>query len=158
MPSSVASIQPSATADIVQNVNGSDQEQFEKLYRRVWGALMNPDDPDISQHERQLLHHVPADGAISLGELARHLALPKSSASVVVKSLARRGFLERARDRADERRLRIALTREGRARVRADTVLEPRRLEAALARLPERRKRELLRGMEELARAAEALD
>ena len=118
---------------------------------------MKPDDPDLSQHERQLLHHVPADGAISLGELARHLALPKSSASVVVKSLARRGFLERARDRADERRLRIALTPEGRARVRADTVLEPRRLEAALGRLPERRRRELLRALGELARAAEDL-
>jgi len=138
-------------------MNGSDQEQFERLYRRIWGALMKPDDPDLSQHERQLLHHVPADGAISLGELARHLALPKSSASVVVKSLARRGFLERARDRADERRLRIALTPEGRARVRADTVLEPRRLEAALGRLPERRRRELLRALGELARAAEDL-
>jgi DNA-binding MarR family transcriptional regulator len=119
---------------------------------------MKPDDPDLSQHERQLLHHVPARGAISLTELARHLALPKSSASVVVKSLARRGFLVRARDAEDERRLRIALTEEGRARVQADTVLEPRRLSAALARLSQRRRRELLRALEDLAREAEALE
>jgi DNA-binding MarR family transcriptional regulator len=143
--------------DIVQTLNSSSQEQFESLYRRVWGALAKPDDPDLSQHERQFLHHVPADGAVSLTDLARHLALPKSSASVVVKSLARRGFLARARDEADERRLRIELTASGRARVEADSVLEPARLAAALERLPARRRQELLRGMAALADAAEAL-
>jgi DNA-binding MarR family transcriptional regulator len=141
--------------DIVQNVNDSSQETFERLYRRLWGALMKPDDPDLSQHERQLLHHIPADGAISLSELAAHLALPKSSASVVVKSLARRGFLRRARDESDERRLRIQLTGEGRRRVQQDTVLEPELLAAALGRLPERRRRELLRALEALADAAD---
>ena len=116
---------------------------------------MKPDDPDLSQHERQLLHHVPADGATSLGELAAHLALPKSSASVVVKSLARRGFLQRRRDESDERRLRIQLTAEGRRRVEADTVLDPDLLAAALARLSDTRRRELLRSLQILTEAAE---
>jgi DNA-binding MarR family transcriptional regulator len=147
----------SLTLDIVQNVNDSSQETFERLYRRLWGALMKPDDPDLSQHERQLLHHVPADGAVSLGQLAAHLALPKSSASVVVKSLARRGFLKRTRDETDERRLRIQLTREGRRRVEADTVLDPELLAAALERLPERRRKEMLRSLDALAGAAEAV-
>jgi DNA-binding MarR family transcriptional regulator len=119
-------------------------------------ALHRPDDPDLSQHERQLLHHVPMHAAISLTELARHLALPKSSASVVVKSLARRGFLARARDAQDERRLRIELTDEGRARVQADTVLEPTRLQAALDRLPERQREQLLAALRALADAAES--
>jgi DNA-binding MarR family transcriptional regulator len=83
------------------------------------------------------------------------LALPKSSASVVVKSLARRGFLVRTRDEADERRLRIALTPKGRGRVQRDTVLEPRLLASALARLPTRRRAELLEGLHALAEAAE---
>jgi DNA-binding MarR family transcriptional regulator len=144
-----------AMPDIVQAVNDSSQETFERLYRRLWGSLMKPDDPDLSQHERQLLHHIPDDGAISLSELAAHLALPKSSASVVVKSLARRGFLRRARDESDERRLRIQLTTEGRRRVAADTVLEPALLAAALEKLPERRRKDLLRSLEALAEAAE---
>ena len=57
-------------------------------------ALRNPDDPDLTQHERQFLHHVPIEGAVSLTDLARHLALPKSTASVIVKSLARRGLFD----------------------------------------------------------------
>ena len=88
-------------------------------------------------------------------DLARHLALPKSTASVVVKDLERRGFVRRRRDRNDERRLAIVLTAEGRRRVAADTVLEPDRLARALAALPEARRVALLDAVDALADAAE---
>ena len=131
-------------------------EQFETLYRRVWGALNRPDAPDLSQHERQLLHHVPVDGAVSLTWLAEHLGLPKSTASTVVKSLGQRGFVARARDPQDERRLAIALTELGRARLAEDTVLDPAGLRAALATLPPGVRAGLLDGLERLADAAES--
>jgi DNA-binding MarR family transcriptional regulator len=114
-------------------VNSSDTERFEAAFRRVWRALHRGDDPELSQHERQLLHHVPVEGGIALTDLAAHLALPKSTASVVVKDLERRGFVRRARDERDERRLAIVLSTRGRRRVAADTVLEPAALRRALA-------------------------
>ena len=122
----------------------------------MWGALHRSDDPDLSQHERQLLHHIPAEGGVALTWLARHLALPKSSTSVLVKDLARRGFVRRARDPADERRLALVLTAEGRRRVDADSVLDPGGLATALADLPDRRRAALLGDLERLAQAAEA--
>ena len=134
----------------------SAPEQFEKLYQRIWGALNRPDAPDLSQHERQLLHHVPVDGAVSLTWLAEHLGLPKSTASTVVKSLGQRGFVARARDPQDERRLAIALTEQGRARLVEDTVLDPPALRAALAKLPAEVRDALLDGLERLADAAES--
>jgi DNA-binding MarR family transcriptional regulator len=137
-------------------MKGSAPERFEELYRRIWGALNRPDDPDLSQHARQLLHHVPAEGAVSLTSLAEHLALPKSTASVLIKDLARRGFVHRARDSDDERRLAIALTDQGRARLAADTVLDPQPLAAALARLTPEVRTALLDGLAQLADAAEA--
>jgi DNA-binding MarR family transcriptional regulator len=137
-------------------VNHSDAERFEAAYRAVWGALHREDDPDLSQHERQLLHHVPADGGIALNALAKHLALPKSTASVLVKDLERRGFVRRRRDTADERRLAIVLTPEGARRVAADRVLEPDRLATAIATLPQAERRTMLTGIERLARAAGA--
>jgi DNA-binding MarR family transcriptional regulator len=76
---------------------------------------------------------------------------------VVVKDLERRGFLRRARDTRDERRLAIVLTGAGAERVRADTVLDPERLGRALAALPEAARGELLRGLEALTDAAERL-
>jgi DNA-binding MarR family transcriptional regulator len=137
-------------------VKRSAVEQFEQLYRRIWGALNRPDAPDLSQHERELLHHVPVDGAVSLSWLAGHLGLPKSTASLVVKSLGQRGFVARARDPRDERRLAIALTDAGRARLAEDTVLEPKALAAALAKLGPPVRAALLDGLAQLADAAEA--
>jgi len=98
---------------------------------------------------------VPAEGGVTLGWIAQHLLLPKSSASVLVKDLERRGFVKRRRDAQDERRLAIVLTSKGQGRVQADTVLEPQRLQAALSKLPERERHSLLRSIERLAQAAE---
>jgi DNA-binding MarR family transcriptional regulator len=140
-----------------QDVNSPEHEQFEKLYGRLWRALHRPDDDDLSQHELELLHHVPAAGAgsVTLQQLARHLALPKSSASVLVKDLERRGFLSRARDPRNERQLAIALTAEGQARVAADAVLDLPRLAAALAALDEGERQALLGALQRLVEASE---
>ncbi len=137
-------------------MNSSESEHFEQLYRRIWGALNRPDDPDLSQHERQVLHHVTPAGGVALTWLAGHLGLPKSTTSVLIKSLAARGYLERARDPQDERRLAIKLTDKGRRTVERDTVLRPDALAAALARLDSGTRKELLEGLERLAEAAES--
>ncbi|MGQ0804833.1 MAG: MarR family transcriptional regulator [Actinomycetota bacterium] len=135
-------------------MNGSANERFEAAYRRCWGALHRPDDPDLSQHELEVLHHVGA-GGVALTWLAGHLALPKSTTSVLVKDLERRGFLRRRRDRHDERRLAIELTSEGRRRVDADRVLDPGRLRAALRALPASERTALVTSLERVAAAAE---
>jgi DNA-binding MarR family transcriptional regulator len=137
-------------------MNSSESERFEILYRRIWGALNRPDDPELSQHERQVLHHVTPAG-VTLTWLAGHLGLPKSTTSVLVKSLAARGFVERSRDPEDERRLAIRLTRKGRAVVDADTVLRPDALAEAMAALDARTRRGLLDGLARLAEAAEGV-
>lgn len=132
--------------------------RFEDAYRRCWGALRRPDDPDLSAHEVQLLRQVgnEPDG-VALTWLARHLGWPKSTTSVLVKDLERRGLVARDRRADDERRLAIGLTAEGRARVAADRVLEPGRLAAALRTLSPAVRDQLLDGFELLAGAAERL-
>jgi DNA-binding MarR family transcriptional regulator len=120
--------------------------------------LRHGDDGDLSEHERQLLHHIPASPpGVPLGAVSRHLALPSSSASVLVKDLARRGFIARTRDPRDERRLALVLTRRGAARVAADSVLDPERLGAALATLPADERRALVAALERVAAAGAAL-
>lgn len=135
--------------------NQSQAEQFDSLYQRLWRALFKADAQDLSQHERQLLHHVAGEKGIPLGAVARHLGIPKSSASEQVKSLERRGFLTRRRDPEDERRLSIVLTALGVARIRQDSVLDLVRLAAALKRMSAEDKKALLAGLERLATAAD---
>jgi DNA-binding MarR family transcriptional regulator len=138
-------------------VNSSASERFQDAFAQVWLHLRRGDDPDLSEHERQLLHHIPAKApGVTLGEVADHLALPRSSASVLVKDLARRGFVRRARDRADERRLALLLTGEGARRVAADSVLDPERLDAALAALEPSERTALVDALERVAAAGAA--
>jgi DNA-binding MarR family transcriptional regulator len=133
-------------------MNSSASERFQDAFAQVWLHLRRGDDPDLSEHERQLLYHIPAKApGVTLGEVADHLALPRSSASVLVKDLARRGFVRRARDRADERRLALLLTAEGARRVAADSVLDPERLDAALAALEPAERKALVDALERLA-------
>src|ERR1700686_1190577 len=136
---------------IVRVTNMSSAEQFESSYRKLWAALHRPDDPDLSQHEREILQHVPAKGGCSLTEIVAHLGLPKSSCSEIVKGLTRRGFLNRVRDPSDDRRLQLTLTRQGTAKVANDSVLNLGRLAAALGRLRPADQKELVRLMAELA-------
>jgi DNA-binding MarR family transcriptional regulator len=140
---------------IVRVPNQSYTEQFDRLYGRLWRALFKADVEDLSQHERQLLHHVGDERGIPLGVVARHLGIPKSSASEQVKSLERRGFLTRRRDPEDERRLSIVLTDTGAARVSGDSVLDLVRLAAALKKISAEDRKALLAGLERLAAAAE---
>ena len=138
-------------------MNSSANERFQSAFAQVWLHLRRGDDPDLSEHERQVLHHIPAKPpGVTLGEVADHLALPRSSASVLVKDLARRGFVRRARDRADERRLALLLTAEGARRVAADSVLDPVRLDAALATLSAGERDALVAALERVAAAGAA--
>jgi len=87
--------------------------------------------------------------------VAERLELAKSSASVTVKALERRGLVTRARDPFDERKLAIVLTAEGRRRVRHDTVLDLDLVAATLNDLPVFRRYTLVRLLEQLAERAE---
>ena len=56
-----------------------------------------------------------ANRAGSAGDLVRELGISKQAASQLIDALVLRGYLERAVDPADRRRLTIALTDRGRA-------------------------------------------
>jgi MarR family transcriptional regulator, organic hydroperoxide resistance regulator len=138
---------------VADEMSSPESWRFERAFARLWAALRRGEDPDLSQHERELLRHVPAHGGVHLNEVAWTLTLPKSTASVLVKGLERRGFLVRRRDPNDERRLAITLTQKGRDRVAGDSVLELRRLGEALAHLSAQERQALLEVMDKLAAA-----
>jgi DNA-binding MarR family transcriptional regulator len=95
---------------------------------------------------------------VSLGWLAGHLGLPKSTTSTIVKRLAERGFVHGVRDPHNERQLATTLTDKGNGRVTKDTVLDPDRLKTALSAVRPAARTALLTGLEQLADAAENLN
>src|SRR5689334_2734165 len=111
------------------------------LYPRIFFALhtRHVRDPVLGQeltaHQASLLDHLDAERGVHLTDLARHLGVTAGTMSVAVERLVRLGYVEREVDAEDRRRVRLRLTADG-VRIRnGKSVLDPERLQRALARL-----------------------
>ena len=130
--------------------------RLERIYRDLWGELHRRDEEGLRQHEAQLLSHVPEHGGVTLTWVAGHLLLPKSTASVLVRSLEDRGLVRRERRPGNQRELAITLTPEGARRVAASTLLDTGALAQALALVSSDRVEAALETLEEVVRVRRA--
>jgi len=81
--------------------------------------------------------------------------IPRDVVDAEIDRLARDGYVKRAPDPRDGRRVALRITKPG-ARLRDQmTVLDPERVRKMLARMKPAERREALRGLELLARAAD---
>jgi MarR family transcriptional regulator, organic hydroperoxide resistance regulator len=136
--------------------------QLLELYPRIFFAChtRHVRDPKtrrvLSAHQASILDHLDEREPVMLLDLARHMGVTASTMSLHVERLVRRGYVLRDRDTRDARRLRLRISAAG-TRVReANSVLDPQRVRALLARLSAVEQAEGIRGLEILARAANA--
>jgi len=110
----------------------------------------------ISAHQASILDHLDEIEPTGLNDLARHMGVTPSTMSLTVDRLARDGYVKRGADLRDGRRVALRITRAG-ARLRDQmTVLDADRVKAMLGQMKPADRREALRGLELLARAADA--
>lgn len=132
--------------------NDSSTRRITEALGAVWLAFRRlEEEGELTSHERDVLAHLPSDGSVSLRELAEHLAIGLSTASVLMKRLESRGLVVRKRDPDDERRLALTLTPEGKAALDRASDLDRDRLTAALRQLGPARTPELIDTLEHLA-------
>lgn len=106
----------------------------ETLRTKVLGVLAAHGYPDLRANDIVLLR-LAATGRPTITELAELFAVTKQAMSQVVDNLRGRGYIERARDTEDGRRIRVGLSRRGRealAVAGAARVEEERRVAAEL--------------------------
>jgi DNA-binding MarR family transcriptional regulator len=108
----------------------------------------------LSAHQASVLDHLDDVEGTNLMELARHMGVTASTMSLMVDRLQRGGYVTRGRTKEDGRRVVLRLTPEGTRIKRQQSVLEPKLVQAMLARLDKPRRLEALRGLELLAEAA----
>lgn len=109
----------------------------------------------LSAHQGSILDHLDAREPTSVNGLARHMGVTASTMSLAVDRLERRGYVRRARDAHDRRRVLLTLTAAGERVKEAQSVLEPERVRGMLAELGDSDRETGIRGLEILARAAE---
>jgi len=109
----------------------------------------------ISAHQASILDHLDEIEPTGLNDLARHMGVTASTMCITVDRLIRARYVARTRDPRDGRRVALRITRAG-ARLRDQkSVLDADLVRAMLARMTPAERRDGLRGLELLARAAD---
>jgi MarR family transcriptional regulator, organic hydroperoxide resistance regulator len=109
----------------------------------------------LSAHQASILDHLDAVEPVNLKTLAQHMGVTLSTMSLSIDRLARGGYVLRSRDARDGRRVNLRLTPAGVRIKEAKSVLDPGRVRGMLRRLSETSRKEVLRGLALLARAAQ---
>jgi len=133
------------------------------LYPRIFFAchLRHRRDPAtgdrLSAHQGSILDHLDEEDGTKVGDLARHMGVTPGTMSVHIDRLERRGYVTRAGDPRDGRRVLVRLTDAG-VRVReSNSVLDPGRVESLLETLDPVERRTAIEGLRRLAEGAERL-
>lgn len=108
----------------------------------------------LSANQAGILDHLDDTEPTALFDLARHMGVTASTMSLAVDRLERSGYLTRARNKQDARRVDLLLTAAGLRIKRQQKVLEPELVAAVLKRLDEKSRKRALRGLEILAEAS----
>ena len=111
----------------------------------------------LSAQQASILDHLDTVEPMALNDLARHMGVTAGTMSVTIDRLVRKGFVRRTRARADLRRVDLRITEAGVRLREQQSVLEPALVQALLDQLSPAEAADGLRGLEILARAADAL-
>lgn len=136
--------------------DGDQLQRWVMAFVRAFGLLDGAQTPcgqPISASVAHALTELASDEGLSQGELGARLGIEKSTVSRLVADLERRDWINRRRDAADGRVLRLHLTEQGQ-RVSAQIAASRAALFADLAEHLTARERPMVeRALEALARA-----
>lgn len=133
------------------------------LYPRIFlachtGHRRDPESRKVlSDSQASLLDHLDEVNSLRLTDLARHLGITPSSASLAVSRLAARGYIARSKSSGDGREVHLRLSPAGRRVRDAQEVLDPRLVRRLVSRLGPREQIRAIEGLALLAREADGL-
>jgi len=135
-------------------------DDFITLYSQIYFAChtRHVHDPEsgtrVSARQASILSHLDSVEPTPLSQLASHMGVTVSTMSIAVDRLVRQGYVVRDRAESDARVRHVRLTTAGERLRATQKVLEPRLVRAMLSRLSPAERRDALRGLELLGKAA----
>lgn len=112
----------------------------------------------ISSHDSSILAHLDRRYGMSPRALADHLGVVASTLSATLNRLVRLGYITSTPVADDRRQRELRLTEQGMKAMSSTSVLDANRVEALLARLSAKERKDAIRGLSLLARAASELE
>ena len=139
----------------------ADTDRLLRSYPRIFFAChaRHVRDPEtqklVTAHQASILDHLDRDERITLAQLAAHMGVKPSTMSVAVEALVKKGLMSRRQSEEDRRKVLLSITPAGERVRSAQSVLEPERVNAMLAKLSPEAREAALKGLELLAEAAD---
>jgi DNA-binding MarR family transcriptional regulator len=117
------------------------------IYRHCHGPYTTP----LSHQAVRVLQYA-AEGGATIQSLGQAIGCATNTASEIVRRLAEKGLVTKARRASDERVVEVSVTAQGRAALAEHTGLDQARLAVALARLTPAERDRIAQGMALLLR------
>ncbi len=111
----------------------------------------------LTAHMASILDHLDPQHSRSISEMAQHMAVTESTMSIQISKLEDLGYVRRAREGRDRRRVGVLLTPAGTRAREQNSVLDPDLALEMLSSLSREDRETALRGLELLGEAAERL-
>lgn len=134
--------------------------ELERLYPRIYFAChtRHVRDPAsqalLSSHQVSVLDHLDEVQPTLVKDLAAHMGVTASTMSLAIDRLEAGGYVRRARDPNDGRRVGVTVTASGAAVRRANSVLDQSLVQKLLGQLEPEERRRAIEGLQLLADAA----
>lgn len=132
-------------------------QQGVRRFVRTFGLLhrsMTPCGLSLTTSHAHALQMLGEQAPLTLGTLADHLGLEKSTASRLVSNLADRGWVGRAENPKNRRELHLSLTEAGARTLRGITEASDARYARILRGIPAEKRNQVLESLELLIAAA----
>jgi DNA-binding MarR family transcriptional regulator len=111
----------------------------------------------ITEHQASVLDHLHPARATTMSKLAEHMGVGRSTMSITVRRLARRGYIACKRNKDDARSVYLTLTRAGARTRELNTLLDPELVAEKFNLMSPATLEGALQGMESLAKSASVL-
>jgi DNA-binding MarR family transcriptional regulator len=108
----------------------------------------------VTEHQASILDHLHASRATTLSKLAEHMGVSRSTMSITVARLVRRGYISRRRDKNDGRCVDLTLTPAGARIKEQNTILDPELVKKMFHLMRAKELDDALEGIECLAKYA----
>jgi len=111
----------------------------------------------VTEHQASVLDHLHTKRPTTLSKLAEHMGVSRSTMSITVSRLVRRGYIAQKPDESDARRVDLRLTTAGLRVKEQNTILDPDLMKEMFRLVPAQELETALRGIECLAKYANVL-
>lgn len=132
-------------------------EQFDQLNQNwtdIYYFLHYPHTEKISHQLIRILQQIDKESTVSIKQIAERLYISQNTASEHAKRLLERGYIKKERSSADERKVMLTLTDEGRESVKKNTMLDGEKLRIIWKSLSNEERKKIEEGFHILSKEA----